>query len=46
MDNSEEDTKIIFYLPICLDEGKEVYERQIDENKMIEKCNVEFSDIY
>lgn len=46
MDNSDEYTKFVFYLPIYVEEDKEVYERQIDENKMIEKCNVEFSDIY
>ena len=39
-------TQFTFCIPIYTIKGQAVYTRKLDENKMIEKCNIEFSDIY
>ena len=46
VDDVEDATQITFYLPIEVIEGGDIYNEVIDENKIIEKCNIEFSDIY
>lgn len=46
VDDIEGATQITFYLPIEVIEGGDIYNKIIDENKIIEKCNIEFSDIY
>ena len=42
----EDYTQFTFYLPIETVDGECIYNRGIDENSVIEKCNMEFSDIY
>lgn len=46
VDSLENYTQFTFCLPICSIEGQSIHTRQLDENKLIEKCNIEFSDIY
>ena len=45
IDNIEECTQFTLYLPITRVDGECVHEME-DENFVIEKCNMEFSDIY
>lgn len=46
IDDIEDYTQFTFYLPIETVDGECIYNRGIDENSVIEKCNMEFSDIY
>ena len=46
VDSLENYTQFTFYIPIDTIEGQPVYIRRLDENQIIEKCNIEFSDIY
>ena len=46
VDNIEDATQLTFYLPIATIEGEGICNQIIDENNIIEKCNIEFSDIY
>lgn len=39
-------TQFTFCIPIHTIDGQDIYIRKSDENKMIEKCNIEFSYIY
>ncbi|MGG7058927.1 sensor histidine kinase [Clostridium nigeriense] len=44
VENIENATQFTFYLPIYIIE-EEVYNQIIDENDILNKCNIEFSDI-
>ena len=46
LDDLEEDTQFTFFLPIKTVEGEYRYNRDLDKNYIINKCNIEFSDIY
>lgn len=46
VDNVENATQLTFYLPIETIKGEGICNQIIDENNIIEKCNIEFSDIY
>lgn len=46
LDDLEEDTQFTFFLPIKTVEGEYRYNRDLDKNYVINKCNIEFSDIY
>ena len=46
VDSIENYTQFTFCIPIHTIDGQDIYIRKSDENKMIEKCNIEFSDIY
>ncbi|WP_294154482.1 PAS domain-containing sensor histidine kinase [uncultured Clostridium sp.] len=46
VDSIENYTHFTFCIPIHTIDGQDIYIRKSDENKMIEKCNIEFSDIY
>lgn len=46
VDSIENYTQFTFCIPIHTIGGQDIYIRKSDENKMIEKCNIEFSDIY
>lgn len=46
LDDLEEDTQFTFFLPIKTVEGEYRYNRDFDKNYIINKCNIEFSDIY
>lgn len=46
VDSIENYTYFTFCIPIHTIDGQDIYIRKSDENKMIEKCNIEFSDIY
>ncbi|MGG7143178.1 ATP-binding protein [Clostridium nigeriense] len=45
VENIENATQFTFYLPIYIIGGKEVHNTIIDENDILNKCNIEFSDI-
>lgn len=45
VENIENATQFTFYLPIYIIEEEEVYNQIIDENDILNKCNIEFSDI-
>ncbi|MGN0145189.1 MAG: ATP-binding protein [Clostridium sp.] len=42
----ENGTKFTFYLPIETVEGEVIYNNNLDENHIIEKCNIEFAGMY
>lgn len=46
VDDMEGYTQFTVHLPIRTIDREYIYERETDENSIIEKCNMEFSDIY
>ena len=45
LDNIDNGTQFSFYLPINITEEK-IYNPIIQKDSLIERCNIEFSDIY
>lgn len=46
LDEIENATQFTFYLPINTIDEEDVYIKTLNENDIVEKCNIEFSDIY
>lgn len=46
LDNVENGAQLTFYLPINVIDGEEVCKPIVNENSLVDRCNIEFSDIY